>query len=168
VTLADVAGQVFMQENLAAEAPEGAAENIGDVRWRLPPDYAGVFVLFLQVVDEEGQVLAENAYLHSAAPEPALAPLLTAPRTRVEVSGQWPVVSGQSGSAPGAPAEGEVTLRNAGEAFALGVRLWAPTGQWFRFGDNYLIIPPGEERVVAADGDPTAVRVSGWNLESDE
>src|SRR5207244_11197346 len=81
VTVADIGGQVFLQENLAAEAPAAAAENAGDVRWRLPPDYAGVFVLFLQVVDEEGQVLAENAYLHSAAPDPPFAPLLTAPRT---------------------------------------------------------------------------------------
>src|SRR5207249_8264959 len=88
VTIADVGGQVFVQENLAAEAPAEAAENAGDVRWRLPSGYRGVFVLFLQVVDEEGQILAENAYLHSSAPEPAFAPLLTAPRTRVEISGR--------------------------------------------------------------------------------
>src|SRR5207247_4189728 len=85
VTVADVGGQVFVQENLAAEAPAHAAENIGDVRWRLPSGYAGVFALFLQVVDEEGQVLVENAYLHSAAPDPPFAPLLLAPRTRVDV-----------------------------------------------------------------------------------
>jgi beta-mannosidase len=167
VTVADIGGQVFLQENLAAEAPGAAVENAGDVRWRLPSGYAGAFVLFLQVVDEEGAVLAENAYLHSAAPLPALAPLLTAPRTRVEVVGQ---LSGSSRQAVGedTAAGGEVSVHNTGEAFALGLRLWAPDGVRHRFGDNYLILPPGEERAVSVVGDPHLVRVSGWNVESDE
>ena len=40
------------------------------LEWRRPRDYTGLFLLFLQVIDEEGDVLAENAYLHSAAPPP--------------------------------------------------------------------------------------------------
>ena len=155
VTVADVVGPVFVQENLAAEAPARAAEKVGDVRWRLPRDYAGVFVLFLQVVDEEGQVLAENAYVHSAAPDPAFRPLLTAPRTRVELR--------RAGEA--------VILHNLGEAFALGVRLspasgYPPEVGHLRFGDNYLILPPGEERTIAVSGSADGVQVTGWNVES--
>jgi beta-mannosidase len=170
VTLADVGGQVFVQENLAAEAPAASSENAGDVRWRLPAGYAGVFVLFLQVVDEEGQVLAENAYLHSAAPEPAFAPVLTAPRVRVEaVSGQQSAVSDQQSAVSEAARRcgftGALTLRNAGEAFALGVRVGAPEGRQFRFSDSYLILPPGEERTIGVAGDADAVRVTGWNVE---
>jgi hypothetical protein len=125
-------------------------------------------VLFLQVVDEEGQVLAENAYLHSAAPEPAFAPLLTAARTRLDVSSQQAAPSVHQEKRPASSSLGELTVRNAGEAFALGVRLHAPSGQWYRFGDNYLILPPGEERIIRVSGDPSAVRVSGWNVASDE
>jgi beta-mannosidase len=168
VTIADVGGQVFVQENLAAEAPAAAAENVGDVRWRLPSGYAGVFVLFLQVVDEEGQVLAENAYIHSAAPGPPLAPLLAAPRTRVEA------LRGETaGTCAGSPLDSDsaalttsLRLRNNGEAFALGVRLHAPLGSLLRFEDNYLILPPGEERVIAVTGSGDEVRVTGWNVDT--
>jgi beta-mannosidase len=167
VTLADVSGKVFVQENLAAEAPAAAAENVGDVRWRLPSGYSGVFVLFLQVVDEEGQVLAENAYLHSAAPEAAFAPLLAAPRVRVEaISGQPSAVSEADGRRFGFTEA--LTLRNAGEAFALGVRLHAPEGRLLRFSDNYLILPPGEERAIGVAGSAEAVRVTGWNVSAGE
>jgi beta-mannosidase len=166
VTVADVGGQVFVQENLAAEAPARTAESIGDVRWRLPSGYAGAFVLFLQVIDEEGQVLAENAYLHTAAPDPPFAPLLAAPRTRVEL---LPGVAHESGD-PNAKRFGfteAIAVRNAGEAFALGVRLSGPNDS--RFNDNYLILPPGEERTIGMAGATVAaVRVTGWNLSSDE
>jgi beta-mannosidase len=162
VTLADVGGQVFVQENLAAEAPAAAAENAGDVRWRPPSSYAGVFVVFLQVVDEEGQVLAENAYLHSTAPDPPFAPLLSALPTRVEV-----VVDEQSSvTAVQTPPAASLTLRNTGEAFALGVRMHAPEGRQLRFSDNYLILPPGEERTIAVTGAAEEVRVTGWNIET--
>jgi hypothetical protein len=77
-------------------------------------------------------------------------------------------VSGQPRANAACAASGSVTLHNTGEAFALDVRLVGPADQWFRFGDNYLILPPGEERAVVVTGDPGAVRVSGWNVESDE
>jgi beta-mannosidase len=165
-TIADVGGQVFAQENLAAEAPAEAAENAGDLRWRLPNGYAGVFVLFLQVVDEEGQILAENAYLHSAAPDPPFAPLLTAPRTRLEV------IRERGDRRPASPTttsgrQDMLTIRNTGDAFALGVRLHAPADHSVRFGDNYLILPPGEERTVTVSTDADAVRVTGWNVDVD-
>jgi glucosamine--fructose-6-phosphate aminotransferase (isomerizing) len=66
VTLADVEGEIFLQENLAAEAPARAAEWAGEVEWRRPRDYAGSLLLQLQVIDEEGEILAENGYLRTA------------------------------------------------------------------------------------------------------
>jgi beta-mannosidase len=166
-TIADVGGQVFIQENLAAEAPEAAAENVGDIRWRLPAGYAGVFLLLLQVVDEEGQTLVENAYLHSAAPAPAFAPLLAAPRTRVEVIAS-PGSEEEPLAAPADPSRAVTTLalRNSGEAFALGVQLHAPGDTRLRFSDNYLVLPPGEERGVFVTGSALP-EVSGWNLAMD-
>jgi hypothetical protein len=61
-----------------------------------------------------------------------------------------------------------LTLRNAGEAFALGVRLHAPDGRQFCFNDNYLILPPGEGRTIGVVGAAEEVRVTGWNIQSDE
>ncbi len=160
VTVADVGGQLFVQENLAGEAPAAAAEAVGDVRWRFPTGYAGLFVLFLQVVDEEGEVLVENAYLHSAAPTPAFAPLLAAPRTRVEiVMGKG---AGDSRSGGAGPA---LHLRNTGDAFALGLRLHSAHGQVSRFSDNYMILPPGEERAIIVTGPLEGVRLTGWNVD---
>ena len=62
-------------------------------------------------------------------------------------------------------------LHNLGEAFALGVRLspasgYPPEGGHLRFGDNYLILPPGEERTIAVSGPADGVQVTGWNLET--
>lgn len=147
VTLADVGGQVFLQENLAAEAPAAASEPAGEIEWRRPRDYAGLFLLFLQVIDEEGDVLAENAYLHSAAPPPIFAPLWTAPRTTLEAARDG----------------GELTLRNAGAAFALDAALSAPDSRWVSFSDNHLTLPPGETRTIRVDGPDGAIEIQGWN-----
>jgi beta-mannosidase len=149
VTLADLEGQVFLQENLAAEAPAAASELAGEIEWRRPRDYAGLFLLFLQVIDEEGDVLAENAYLHSAAPPPIFGPLWTAPTTILEAA--------RDGDA--------LTLRNTGEAFALDVALAAVDGRWVTFSDNHLVLPPGEARTLRVVGPDGPIHLQGWNTD---
>jgi beta-mannosidase len=166
--VADIDGRIYVQENLAAEVPAAAAEKVGRIDWRFPAGYAGVFVLLLQVVDDEGEVRTENAYLHSAAPAPPLSPLLTAPRVRLAVKKtNWPDAKNPFDSNP-SPSMHAVTIRNLGPAYAIGVRVHAPAGRRYRFGDNYLILPPDEERVISVDGTPETIHVSGWNLQGDE
>src|SRR5262245_4155615 len=70
VTISGLDGRVLHQENLAAEAPEAAAERAGDLVWRFPTGFAEVFLVHLEVIDEEGERVAENAYLHSRSPAP--------------------------------------------------------------------------------------------------
>lgn len=148
VTLADVGGQIFLQENLAAEAPASASESAGEVEWRRQPDYTGVAVLHLQVIDEEGDVLAENAYLHSFAPPPILAPLWQAPRAPVRLE-----------------REGErVTLTNDGDAFALDVAVVASDGHPLYPSDNHLVLPPREARVIRVADASGPLIVQGWNV----
>jgi beta-mannosidase len=150
VTLADVGGQIFVQENLAAEAPAASSEPAGDVEWRRPRDYAGVAVLLLQVIDEEGEVVAENAYLHSFAPPPIFVPLWEAPLARVTLRES----SGES-----------ITLANEGSsAFALDVAVAAPDGRLLTLSDNHLILPPGEQREIRVQGPPGPLVVQGWNV----
>jgi len=60
--VSDATGRDLYQENLAAEAPENAAEDAGDLYWRFPPDFSGPFALTLEVIDEEGETLARNRY----------------------------------------------------------------------------------------------------------
>src|SRR5205823_14819928 len=72
-TIFTLDGRVPYQENLAAEAPEDAAECAGDIACRFPADFAEPFILHLEVIDEEGERVAENAYVHSRAPAPLFA-----------------------------------------------------------------------------------------------
>ena len=97
-TITDASGRELYQENLAAEAPAHATEFAGDLYWRFPHGFSGWFFLFLEVVDEEGEVPARNAYSlnRGAAPAPAV------PRLVLEPSVQgW-------------------TVRNAGDSVAVG------------------------------------------------
>src|SRR5262249_32808867 len=123
---------------------------VGDVRWRFPRDYSGVFVLFLQVIDEEGQVLAENGSVHSAAPDPPFAPLLDATATRIQAE--------RTGT--------RIQVENRGSAFALFVEIGATDPAAVRVGDSHFLLPPGEAREVALDGNAEVLRVTAWNQEA--
>lgn len=72
-TIVDLQGRELYQENLAAEAPENTSEAVDTLSWRFPQDFAAPFLLFLEVIDEEGETLARNHYLHSRAPDPPFA-----------------------------------------------------------------------------------------------
>lgn len=76
-TVTDLDGRELYQENLAAEAPENASEPAGDLSWRFPADFAAPFILWLEVIDEEGETVARNHYPMSRAETAPLAPFLT-------------------------------------------------------------------------------------------
>lgn len=80
-TITDASGRELYQENLAAEAPAHATELAGDLYWRFPPGFSGWFFLFLEVVDEEGEVPARNAYplTRGIAPAPVASRLVLEP-----------------------------------------------------------------------------------------
>jgi beta-mannosidase len=145
VTISGLDGRVLHQENLAAEAPEAAAERAGDVVWRFPTDFAEVFLVHLEVIDEEGERVAENAYLHSRSPAPIFAPLAQAPAATLAVE------------------RGEqLQLRNETRAPALLVTVEAPEDPDAQIADSWFILPPlaARELAVQAQG---PLRITAWN-----
>lgn len=143
-TVADLQGRELYQENLSGEAPENSAERVGDLSWRFPADWREAFVLFLEVIDEEGETLARGAYLHSRAPAPPFTPFLTAPETHLSAN----------------RTEKGLIVRNTGPAVAVGVTLEAEEAI---LEDSDFPLPPGTEREIAIDDPGTAVRVRAWN-----
>ena len=141
-TVVGLDGREWYQENLAAEAPENAAEPAGDLSWRFPPGFAEAFLLLLEVVDEEGETLSRNTYWHSRAADPPFAPFLEAPPTRLALS----------------LVEGGVRVWNEGVAVALGVRIEGAD----LIEDNNFPLPPGAERRLALRGAGT-LRAHAWN-----
>jgi len=143
-TVTDLEGRELYQENLAGEAPENGSENVGDLQWRFPPGFDRAFLLFLEVVDEEGETLARNAYSYSRAPAPAFTPFFQAPATRLEVS----------------RTEQGVEIRNVGPAVALGVTVAAGEAL---VGDSDFPLAPGGTRRISVSDAAAAVRVTAWN-----
>jgi len=143
-SLAELEGRELYQENLAAEVGAGSSENVGDLSWRFPPGFAGPFLLLLEVIDEEGETLARNAYLHSRAPDPPFAPFLSAPETCLE--------------AERSPAG--VAVRNTGRTTALGVRIEAEAAL---VGDSDFPLLPGARREIRLSSSEDSVTVSAWN-----
>jgi beta-mannosidase len=145
VTITALDGRALHQENLAAEAPSEAAERVGDVAWRFPADFQDVFLVHLEVIDEEGDRLAENGYVHSRAPAPPFASLLRAPPTSLELS-----------------RDRGVTVRNAGRAPALVVIVEASDDGGPRVGESWFVFPPGETRHMEV-GSSGPARARAWN-----
>ena len=143
-TVVDLHGRELYQENVAAEAPENASENVGDLYWKFPADFAGAFLLFLEVIDEEGDTIGRNHYLLSRAPEPAFAPYLTAPETNLEVRA----------------VEGGLEIENTGASVALGVTVLLGTAL---VEDSGFPLAPGACRRLAVT-DLSEIRcVTAWN-----
>ncbi|HTE19637.1 MAG TPA: glycoside hydrolase family 2 TIM barrel-domain containing protein, partial [Armatimonadota bacterium] len=143
-TIVDLQGREIYQENLAGEAPENAAENVGDLHWRFPLAFDQAFILLLEVIDEEGDTLARNAYLHSRAAAPAFAPFLGVAETSLEVDRQ--------------PAG--VVIRNSGATVAVGVGVRTEGGA---VEESDFPLPPGASRAVRLSGGAGAVTVDAWN-----
>jgi beta-mannosidase len=147
-SIVDLEGRELYQENLAGEAPENAAENVGDLSWRFPEGFESAFALCLEVIDENGDSLACNAYLHSRAPDPPFGPLLTAPATKLTVLKY----------------DGGIEIRNAGSVLAVGVQVSAG---YDIIEDSDFPLAPGAARRVAVEG-ADEIWVSAWNAPSTE
>jgi beta-mannosidase len=149
--VADISGK--KQAEVAGariDAAGNSATRVGSVEWKIPKGFQDVFILTLSARDAEGVVRSENAYVLGAAPETPLSPLVSPPQTKIEVSA----------------ANGKVTVKNTGSAYALFVRLRPndPDADIY-FGENYLLIAPGEAKTVTvrSDGGSGDIIVEGWN-----
>jgi beta-mannosidase len=143
-TIAGLEGRELYQENLAGEAPENSAENVGDLSWRFPPEFESPFLLLLEVVDEEGEIIARNAYLHSRAGDPAFAPLLSVPETTLRIERR----------------DEGVLIHNAGSAVALNVAVEAGDAL---VEDSGFPLLPGASLELAVEAKGVAVTVQAWN-----
>jgi len=143
-TVLDLQGRELYQENLAGEGSENSSECIGDLYWRFPGGFAAPFVLMLEVIDEEGETVARNAYQHSRAPEPAFVPLIEAPSTTLEVE--------RCGAG--------VSIRNTGTALALGIQVKAERAL---IEDSDFPLPPGAQREIRLSDPAAPVDVRAWN-----
>ena len=143
-TVVDLQGRELYQENLAGEAPEGEAENVGDLYWRFPAGFAEPFLLFLEVIDEEGDVIARNAYHHSRASEPVFAEYLDAPSTTLAVE----------------IADDALTVRNTGRAVALCVEI---RGEGAQVADSAFPLAPGAVREISVRNAVGPLSVTAWN-----
>jgi beta-mannosidase len=147
-TLCDLNGREWYQENLAGEAPANSAENVGDLSWRFPGDFQGPFLLLLEVIDEEGDTLARNAYWHSCAPEPPFAGFLEAPATALEVRHEG----------------NRLRIANLGPALALGVTVF---GEGVRSSDSDFPMLPGDVRELSVAPEDARPTVRAWNLRNE-
>jgi hypothetical protein len=144
-TIVDLHGRELYQENLAVEAPAGASDNVGDLYWRYPSGFASAFVLFLEVIDEEGDTLAVNHYCLSRAPDPSYAPYLSAPPTTLAAR----------------HTEGALEIENTGAAVALSVTINA--GPTAALSDNAFPLAPGAKRRVLLRSPASTITVTAWN-----
>ncbi len=143
--LCDIKGSVLAdgEESLKVEA--GSARPVANVSWPVEKVAHDLFVLRLRATTADGQT-SRNDYLFGARPDPVWAGLQAVPEASVEAS----------------KAEGRIVLANTGDTMGIGVRL--ETESWAEFGDNYLLIAPGEEATIAMEGAPSTIYVSGLNM----
>ncbi|MFN3648148.1 MAG: glycoside hydrolase family 2 protein [Armatimonadota bacterium] len=146
-TIVDLNGRELYQENLAAEAAEDASEQVDDISWRFPAGFASPFLLLLEVIDEEGETIARNAYPHSRAGDEPFAGFLHAPSTSLEA--EW--------------REDGLCVKNRGTAPALWVEI--------RNGrepveDSHFPLGAGAERTLQVTPGRKTVAVYAWNGES--
>ena len=143
-TVVDLHGRELYQENLAGEAPENGCENVGDLYWRFPTSFADAFVLFLEVIDEEGETIARNHYPFSRATEPPFRAYLSAPATALELR----------------RTDCGVEIENTGGAVALGIEVKA---EEVLVEDGCFALAPGASRQLAVSERTAALTVQAWN-----
>jgi beta-mannosidase len=144
-TISDLGGKTFSRHSQEVSIGVNTAEHVGDILWKYPEGFHGIFLVSLKVRSGNA-VESANVYLHSTAPDPVLGPLRQAPTAQVQVR---------------MPDTRTISLKNTGNAWALGVWIDLP-GSYL--GDNYLFLPPGEETNISVEGqDARTAQVSWWN-----
>lgn len=156
VDVIDIAGKTLAEAELGIDLRENSAREAGAIEFEIPAGFEGVFILLAGVRDSAGNVLSENVYVFGAAPEKPLSPMQQLPRTHIKVS------------STGDAANRTVKVANKGNACAVFVRLRpCELDADVYFSDNYLVIPPGEERTVTVRGEGELI-CEGWNTDSEE
>ncbi|PYI53528.1 glycoside hydrolase family 2 protein [Paenibacillus flagellatus] len=156
----DAAGKLVHEARHAFALAANAPERIGEFGFALDRIGTDIFFLDLTLTGPEGAVLADNRYLFSRTAD--LEPILQLPAGGLTVAGiarngdRW-----------------NVTLRNDGEAAAVGVRLddarrLGDCGYVY-FDDNHFHLLPGESRTIVIDWDGVvpeedrSIEASGFN-----
>ncbi|MDO8586669.1 MAG: glycoside hydrolase family 2 TIM barrel-domain containing protein [Armatimonadota bacterium] len=148
--IADMQGKICANVSLPVDIPANSSVPAGSIEWRLPAGFEEVFILTVRLTDAAGGVRSENVYVFGTAPDTPLSSLMSLPQTRIEVS------SGDYG----------LRVANKGGAFTMFVRLRPrDLDADIYFSDNYLVIPPGGEKMVSVRSDFGVAYVicEGWN-----
>ncbi len=173
----------FSQSAAAAVGPDGKTR-LFTVPW--PEDITKTFFLSLKLEDSTGQVVSDNFYWLSTAPEipgtqgvrgvvyfiepkshPDYTALQSLPPARVKHAARF--------ERQGAETVGHVTVENAGQTLAFLVQLAVTQGEQggevapCYWSDNYFALLPGERRSLTARfatadlaGAGPVVRLGGW------
>lgn len=132
------------------DLPANGAVALDPITWQFPEEGAEAWMMFTEVSDAQGNVLAQNEYVFSTTEVP-LAPLMNLPPTTIDVQ--------QDGRS--------VTITNSGRAVAFMVQLIPEDWSDFFVSDNCFSLTPGEKRVLYITGDSGA-KVKGWNTNTAE
>lgn len=147
-TVSDVAGEVWARESQPVSLPQGSMPLLS-VSCALPPAPT-IFLLRAELTSASGEVLSQNTYFFSTAPDPILAPLRAAPPAALQV--QW--------------RDGRLMLHNDGPAWALFVEAVPVPDAEVYLSDNHCCLAPGEQRSLVVDTAGARVqewKVEGWN-----
>jgi hypothetical protein len=145
-TLSDLEGRQLAGDEEAAEVAGSSALCVATAEWPVAELEGGLFILRLEARAPDGRS-SVNHYVFSTAPDPILAPLLTAPRTEIAAE--------RTG--------GGLEIANAVGVWAIGAHLVPADGSWATFSSNYLLLAPGEACLVAVSPPETPVSVRGLN-----
>ena len=142
-----VLGTTIVSAGGKVDLPDDGVAFAGTVRCSLPQE-RGVFVLFVSLVDPDGQMLSRNEYIFTTS-RPPLQDLLRAPAPVLNVT----------------LAHGVLNVQNESTFPALFTQLEPARGQWLLPQDDYFCLQPGETRVVPIQGKGSVV-VQAWNSQS--
>ena len=162
-SIRDLGGTVFAGGSEVVTLPENSAARIGTAGFVVPPEFAGIFVLFLKLTDPAGNLLSKNAYFFSSAAEPIFEALKTLPATQVKVLGSS-LTPADDGS------NLLIEIANTGDCTAMFVRaIPQDSGGAAFFRNNYLVLPPGERGVIDAflSKPVSHFKIEGWNTSSE-
>ncbi|MDO8683932.1 MAG: glycoside hydrolase family 2 TIM barrel-domain containing protein, partial [Armatimonadota bacterium] len=153
--ITDVYGTLLCEMDATLDVQENRATHAFALDWRLPAGFEGIFMLTALLRDGNGIVRSENVYIFGASSGAPLSPMMSLPPTKIKVK---KIEDGKGKSV--------VSIANKGTAYAMFVRLRPKDlDADIYFNDNYLVIPPGEERTVSVrlDGGGGKLICAGWN-----
>ena len=166
LALTGLGGRRYASHSLPVTCPANAAARLGSISHALAAMDDEVFFLDLRLTGTDGQALSRNRYLFVRGE--SLAPLLSAPATRLEAC------VAPAGTEPGDTQDWLVTVRNTGATAALMV--WLEDARSVHaaghaaIAENYFCLLPGEARQVPVTWQGVApqdrrLEVAGWNTQ---